>query len=80
MGALFGILRAALPWAASILGGYVVSDVFNERLRAKQEQAKSDVPAVIGAAFQRNKAKWGFFALGGLAVGALTVFLTKKLR
>lgn len=80
MGALFGILRAALPWAASILGGYVVSDVFNEKMRAKQEQKKQDLPAVMSEAFKRNKSKWAFFALGGLAVGGLTVFLTKKLR
>lgn len=80
MGALLGILRAALPWAATILGGYVVSDVFNERMRAKQEARKTNAIAEVKEAYKKNRAKWGFFAAGGLAVGALTVFLTKRIK
>lgn len=82
--ALLGLLRAAIPFAATLFGGYFLSDVYNERMAAKQAQVKADYPAIIQNTVKRSPDKWKFFAVAGLIFGAVTVFLTnfltKKLR
>lgn len=78
--ALLALFRAAIPWAATIFGGYFISDVFNERQAAKQAQVKADYPAIIGNTFKRDPGKWKFLGIAGIMVGMLTVFLTKKLK
>lgn len=78
--ALLGLLRAAIPWAATLFGGYFLADVYNERMAAKQAQQKADYPAIISNTIKRNPDKWKFLAVGGVLFGMLTVFLTKKLK
>lgn len=78
--ALLALLRAAIPFAATLFGGYVLSDVYNERQATKQMGVKADYPAIIGRTFQRNPDKWKFLAVGGVAVGALIVFISKKFK
>lgn len=78
--ALLGLFRMAIPFAATLFGGYFLSDVFNEKMKAKQAQQKAEYPALIGRTLKQNPEKWKFLAIGGLAVGALVAFLTKKLK
>ena len=77
MGAILAVLRAAIPFAATIFGGYFVSDVFNERQKAKQAQAAINYPQLIGKSFKSKGGFWKFLAIGSLAVGGL-VFIIQK--
>ena len=79
MPALLALFRMAVPFAATILGGYFISDVFNERMRMKQAQQKEDYPAIIQNVWKRKASFWQFLAMAGLAVGVVVSFITKKL-
>jgi len=78
--ALLGLLRAAIPWAATLFGGYFLADVYNERMAAKQAQVKADYPAIITETIKKKGDKWKFFGIGALLFSLLTVFITKKLK
>ncbi len=79
MPALLVLLRAAIPFAATLFGGYFISDVFNERQKAIQATQKVDYPAIIGSSFKRRGAFWKFVAVAGLLVGIIIAFITKRL-
>lgn len=78
--AFLGLLRAAIPFMATIFGGYFISDVYNERQTAKQMQQKADYPAIIGNVVQKKADFWKFLAIAGLITGAGFAFITKKLK
>ena len=78
--ALMALLRAAIPFMATILGGYVVSDVYNERQAAIQAQAKVDYPAIVERTFKAKAGKWKFVAVAGIILGVIVAFLTKKFK
>jgi len=80
MGAILGVLRAALPWAATLLGGYFISDVYNERQKAKAAQMPANYPALIQKSLKEKGDFWKFAAIAGVLFSAVTVFLTKKLK
>lgn len=75
---LLSLLRAAIPFMATLFGGYFLSDVYNERQASKQAQVSADYPALITNTFKRNPAKWKFLAIGGLIVGAIIAFISSK--
>ncbi len=78
--ALMSLLRLAVPFAATIFGGYFISDVFNERMRAKQAQEKGDYPAVVQKVLKLRAPFWRFLAVAGIIFGVVIAFLTKKLK
>ncbi|MBA7532143.1 hypothetical protein ES705_24369 [subsurface metagenome] len=78
--AFMGLLRLAVPFMATIFGGYFISDVFNERMRAKQAQQKADYPAIIQRTLKSKAAFWKFLAVAGLIFGVVVAFLTKRLK
>lgn len=81
--AIMGLLRAAIPFAATLFGGYFLSDVYNERQATKQMGIEPSYPAIIEKTVKKNPDKWTFLAIGGLIFGALIVFITnfiKKLK
>lgn len=78
--ALAGLLRAAIPFLATIFGGYFISDVYNERMAAKQAQAKADYPAIISNVVKKKADFWKFIAIAGLIFGGVTAFILKKLK
>ena len=78
--AFLGLLRAAIPFMATIFGGYFLSDVYNERMAAKQAMAKADYPAIIGNVVKKKSDFWKFLAIGGIVAGSVIAFVTKKLK
>lgn len=78
MPALLALFRMAIPFAATIFGGYFISDVFNERMRAKQAQEKGDYPVIIPKVLKKRAAFWQFLAVAGLIFGMVIAFLTKR--
>lgn len=80
MPAVFALFRAALPWMATIFGTYFLTDVFNEREATKQAQAKANYPAIVTGVFKRNPGKWTFLAIGGLIVGVIVAWMTKRFK
>lgn len=78
--ALLGLLRAAIPFMATIFGGWFISDVYNERQKAKQAQAAVNYPAIVQQSVKNKADFWKFLAIAGLITGALVAFLTKKLK
>lgn len=79
MPALIALFRMAVPFAATIFGGYFISDVFNERMRAKQAREKGDYPAVVQKVWKTKAAFWQFLAIAGLIFGVAVTFITKRL-
>ena len=78
--AFMALLRVALPFMATILGGYVISDVYNERQAAVQAQAKADYPAIVQRTLKAKAGKWKFVAVAGIILGVVVAFVTKKLK
>jgi len=78
--ALLGLFRMAIPFAATIFGGYFISDVFNERMRAKQAQEKGDYPAILQKVWKTKAAFWKFLAIAGIIFGVVVTFITKKIK
>ena len=78
--AFLALLRVAIPFMATIFGGYVISDVYNERMAAKQAQAKVDYPAIVQRTMKVKADKWKFVAVAGIILGVVVAFLTKKLK
>lgn len=78
--ALLGLIRAAVPFAATIFGGYFISDVFNERMRAKQAREKGDYPSILQKVWKTKAAFWRFLAVAGIIFGVVITFLTKKFK
>ena len=78
--AFLALLRVAIPFMATIFGGYVISDVFNERQAAKQAQTKVDYPAIVQNTLKTKADKWKFVAVAGLILGVIVAFVTKKLK
>ena len=78
--ALLALLRAAVPFMATIFGGYFISDVYNEKMAAKQAMTKTDYPAIIGNVVKKKADFWKFIAVSGIIAGTVIAFLTKKLK
>lgn len=78
--ALLSLLRAAIPFMATLFGGYFLSDVYNEKQASKQAGVVAEYPALIGNVFKRNPSKWKFLAIGGLIVGAVIAFISSKTK
>lgn len=78
--ALLSLFRMAIPFAATIFGGYFISDVYNERMKAKQAQADASYPAVIQRSVKGKADFWKFLAIGGIIFGAAVAFLTKRMK
>ncbi|MCK5546061.1 MAG: hypothetical protein KAI27_01725 [Rhodospirillaceae bacterium] len=74
------MLRSAIPFVATILSGWFISDVFNERQAAKQANMKVDYPAIVQNVAKRKADFWKFLAVAGLITGAISAFLIKKLK
>lgn len=76
-------LRTALPWIASILGGYVVKDVVDAK-QAYKAQAGGGPPAnvtdVTKAVVRQNKQRYAWYGIGLLIVGVVTYFITSKIK
>lgn len=78
--AFLALLRAAIPFLATIMSGWFISDVFNERQAAKQAQQKVDYPAIVQNVARKKADFWKFLAIAGLITGAGVAFISKKLK
>lgn len=77
--AFFALFRAAVPFAATIFGGYFLSDLMELfRLRREKEPKPNPLP-MIPEVFKRNPAKWKFLGIGAIIMSALIIFITKRL-
>ena len=78
--AFFALLRSAIPFVATILSGWFISDVFNERQAAKQANVRVDYPAIVQNVAKKKADFWKFLAIAGLITGVFSAFLIKKLK
>lgn len=83
MPAILALLRAAIPFTATLLSGFALGDLFQTVAYRKSQNIETPpqkIPGLLPEIFKRNPAKWKFLAVGALAMGAITVFITKKLK
>ena len=78
--AFLALLRSAIPFVATIMSGWFISDVYNERQAVKQAQGKVDYPAIVQNVAKKKADFWKFLAIAGLVTGAVAGFIIKKLK
>lgn len=76
--AIMAALRAAVPWVATLLGGYVVKDWADRRETLATKPTTSQEISIVKELIKEKQKKYMALAAGAGVVGLLVYFIQKK--